>query len=137
MAPSCKFKSPVWEHFDFLVTILLLFYVCRWKKYTNLHYEYMFWMWNTKSIKLLEPNRNNRKPTSKIKTEPNRKKSEPWQPYWLPKLMINWLLMSFEFLRMSCSSSSDFVLCLRHCWDGGLQRENPNAWLSECHREHD
>ena len=31
MAPSCKFKSPVWEHFDFLGTILLLFYVCRWK----------------------------------------------------------------------------------------------------------
>ena len=31
MAPSCKFKSPVWEHFDFLVAILLLFYVCRWK----------------------------------------------------------------------------------------------------------
>ena len=45
------------------------------KKYTNLHYEYMFWMWNTNSIQLLEPNRNNRKPTitSKIKTELNRK----------------------------------------------------------------
>ena len=25
MAPSCKFKSPVWEHFDFLVAILLFF----------------------------------------------------------------------------------------------------------------
>ena len=31
MALSCKFKSPVWKHFDFLVGILLLFYVCRWK----------------------------------------------------------------------------------------------------------
>ena len=31
MAPSCKFKSPVWEHFDFWVAILSLFYVCRWK----------------------------------------------------------------------------------------------------------
>ena len=31
IAPSCKFKSPVWEHFDFLVAILLLFYNCRWK----------------------------------------------------------------------------------------------------------
>ena len=36
---------------------------------------------NTNSIQLLEPNRNNRKPTSKIKTELNRKKSEPCQPY--------------------------------------------------------
>ena len=41
-------------------------------KFSNLHYEYTFWMWNTNSIQLLEPNRNNRKPTSKIKTEPNR-----------------------------------------------------------------
>ena len=71
MVPSCKFKSPVWEHFDFFVAILLLFYVCRWKK--NTHYEYMFWMWNTNSIQLLEPNRNNRKLSTKIKTEPNRK----------------------------------------------------------------
>ena len=30
LAPSCKFKSSVWEHFDFLVAILLFFYVCRW-----------------------------------------------------------------------------------------------------------
>ena len=37
MAPSCKFKSPVWEHFDFLLAILLLFYVCRWKKYTEIY----------------------------------------------------------------------------------------------------
>ena len=29
-------------------------------------------MWNTNSIQLLEPNRNNRKPTSKIKTEPKK-----------------------------------------------------------------
>ena len=77
MAPSCKFKSPVWEHFDFLVTILLFFYVCRWKKYTNLHYEYMFWTWNTNSIQLFEPNRNNRKPTSKIKTEQNLNRGSP------------------------------------------------------------
>ena len=33
----------------------------------------MFLKWNTNSIQLLEPNRNNRKPTSKVKTEPTEK----------------------------------------------------------------
>ena len=46
MAPSCKFESLVWEHFNFLVSILLLFYVWRWKDIQI----YMFWMWNTISI---------------------------------------------------------------------------------------
>ena len=66
MAPSCKFKSPVWEHFDFLVAILLLFYVCRWK---NIH---IYIMSTSFGCKMLEPNRNNRKPTSTIKTEPKK-----------------------------------------------------------------
>ena len=42
MSPSCKFKTPVWEHFDFLVAN------------TNLHYEYIFLdYW---SLRLLELN---------------------------------------------------------------------------------
>ena len=74
MAPSCKFKSPVWEHFDFLVAILLLFYVCRWK---NIQ---IYIMSTCFGCEMLEPNRNNQKPTSTIKTEQNRNKSEPCQP---------------------------------------------------------
>ena len=64
MAPSsCKFKSPVWEHFNFLVAILLC-YVCRWKNIQNHITSICFGC----EIQ---------------KTEPNRNKSEPCrQPCW-------------------------------------------------------
>ena len=77
MASSCEFKSPArMGTFRFSGRHFVIFFLClSMKKYTNLHHEYMFWMWNTNSIQLLEPKRNNRKPTSKIKTEPNRKKN--------------------------------------------------------------
>ena len=100
MALSCKFKSPVLEHFDLLV-ILLFFYVCRWK---NIQIYIMSTCFGceiqTVRIQLLELNRNNRKPTSRIKTEPNRKKSEACSPMTHPQFivptealnpLINWL----------------------------------------------
>ena len=84
MAPSCKFKSPVWEHFDFLITILLLFYVCRWK---NIQIYIMSTCFGCEIQTVYSClNRSEITENWHQKLKHNRKKSvQPWQPF-------NWLL---------------------------------------------
>ena len=75
MAPSCKFKSPVWEHFDFLVAILSLFYVCCWK---NMQIYIMSTCFGCE-IQTVSSCLNRTKITEnrRQKLKPNRNKSEP------------------------------------------------------------
>ena len=55
----------------------------------------MFWMWNTNSTQLLEPNRNNLKQTSKIETEPNR--TEP-KKIWTVAALVKVKLKLIPYL---------------------------------------
>ena len=78
MAPCCKFKSPVWEHFDFLVAILLFFYVCCWK---NIQIYIMSTCFGCEIQTVYSYlNRTEITENRHQKLKPNRTKSEPWQP---------------------------------------------------------
>ena len=80
MAPSCKFKLSVWEHFAFSVRHFVMFVVEKIYKFTLWVYTCFGFEIQTviqySCLNWTEITENRHK-----KSKPNRNKSEPWQPY--------------------------------------------------------